>query len=80
MSDMIDGNMIALSRYEEEQAKQEAEQEERDSIIRWMIDLVEEVQITLDDYDPNNVPDLIERMDKAAEQLSDLIGKLEGER
>lgn len=75
---MIDGNMIALGRYEREQARQEALCNERNELITWVSDAVQETIATLSN--PDDLEDLSQVLDDAMEQLEDLIGKLEGER
>lgn len=81
MSNMIDGNMIALRRYEREQERSEALCDERNEFITWVSDGVQEVIDTL--HNPDGLEDLeglSKILDDAIEQLEDLIGKLEGER
>lgn len=80
MSDMIDGNMITLSRYEAEQARYEAENEKRIELIEWIIGLVEKIKVSLSDYDTDDLKNMANVIEEATEQLEDLIGKLEGER
>ena len=81
MRDMIDGNMIALNRYEREIERQEALCDERNEFITWVSDAVQEVVSVLrNPEDLQDLEDLSEIMDDAIEQLEDLIGKLEGER
>ena len=75
---LIDGNMIALRRYEDEIAKQEALCDERNEFITWVSDAVQEAIDTL--KNPEELEDLAKVLDDAIEQLEDLIGRLEGER
>lgn len=75
---MIDGNMIALSKYEREMERQEALCDERNEFITWVVDGIREAIDTLEN--PEELEDLSQLMDDAIEQLEDLIGKLEGER
>lgn len=80
MSDLIDGNMIALRRHEREIAQAEEAKEQWNSFISWVSGLVDEIKDGLDNYDANSLTDMSERIDKAIEQLEEFIGKLEGER
>lgn len=80
MSDMIDGNMIALRRYEREIEQAEQAEEQWSSFISWASGLVDEIKDGLDNYDANSLNDMSGRIDKAIEQLEEFIGKLEGER
>ena len=80
MSDMIDGNMIALRRHEREIEQVEEAEEQWNSFISWASGLVDEIKDGLDSYDANSLKDMSERIDTAIEQLEEFIGKLEGER
>ena len=80
MSDMIDGNMIALRRHEREIEQVEEAEEQWNSFISWASGLVDEIKDGLDNYDANSLKDMSERIDTAIEQLEEFIGKLEGER
>lgn len=79
--DMIDGNMIALSRYEREIERQEALCDERNEFITWVSDMVQEaIDILKNPEDLQDLEDLSQLMDGAIEQLEDLICRMEEER
>ena len=80
MSDLIDGNMIALRRYEREIEQVEEAEEQWNNFISWASGLVDEIKDGLDGYDIENVLDMSNKIDTAIEQLEEFIGKLEGER
>jgi hypothetical protein len=75
---LIDGNLDALRRYEEEQEQGEELCNERNEFITWVVDGIREAIDTLGN--PEELEDLSKAMDDAMEQLEELIGKLEGER
>ena len=80
MSNMVDGNMIALRRYEREIEQAEEAEEQWNNFISWASGLVDEIKDGLDGYDIENVLDMSNKIDTAIEQLEEFIGKLEGER
>ena len=78
MSDMIDGNMIALSRHEKEMERQEALCEERNSLITHISDRVQEAIDIL--RNPEELEELSQIMDDGIEALENLLCELEEER
>jgi hypothetical protein len=73
---MIDGNLDALRRYEEEHEQDEA----RIEFVSGIISDIDNVISEIDEYDTEDNADLCNRIEKAIEDLRDLIGRLEGER
>ena len=78
MSDMIDGNMIALRRYEREQEREEALCEEKNSLITRISDRVQEAIDIL--RNPEELEELSQIMDDGIEVLENLLCELEEER
>lgn len=77
----IDGNLQAYDRFEQQQARAEAECERRNELINWTTDGIQKViKILSNPEDLQDLEDLAQLMDDAIEQLEELIGKLEGER
>lgn len=78
---LIDGNTESYDRFEQQQARAEAECERRNELIGWTVDGIQEViNLLHNPEDLQDLEDLSQLMDDAIEQLEDLIGKLEGER
>lgn len=75
---MIDGNMIALSRYEREIERQEALCEERNSLITRISDRVQEAIDIL--RNPEDLEELSRILDDGIEALEKLLCELEEER
>lgn len=74
----IDGNIEAYDRFEQQQARAEAESERRNELINWTTDGIQEaIKILRNPEDLQDLEDLAQIMDDAIEQLEDLVCRLE---